>query len=398
MSIDNDIREAFERHADDVHTRGDAWAGVQRRIERGHRRRLAVSAFVAGAVVASLAVGIPRLSVPAPPISPAETRPLPEAIPQLVAKIGVAAVAIAPGDDEIWAVSAGPTLGARGTLVRIDPEMNRVTRRIPVGFDPVAVAVGDGSVWVVNGEGCGNAFERDCAPGEIASPRPSDLEFSVWRIDERSLRVEAKIVVGRAGDIAVGEGAAWVTAEGGVKRIDLRRNEVATDIRLPGEGTMRIDIGYDRVWVVTEESPAGHGFLNVIDPQTNEILKTMELTVAGTTPDVAVGAGGAWATTTSETTVSALMRVDSTAQGEPELIQLPDAAPVGLNAVTIGHGYVWATSARGYLWKVDPETNRPSIEPILIGDTPPVGAVDVASGFGSIWVASGDGQIWRLDP
>jgi DNA-binding beta-propeller fold protein YncE len=372
---------------------------VQRRIERAHRRRLAVSAFVAGAVVASLAVGIPRISSrPAPPISPDDTRPLPEAVPQLVAKIGVGAVAIAPGDDEIWALSKGETLGARGTLVRIDPKTNRVTSRIAVGFDPVAVAVGDGSVWVVNGEGCGNAFDRDCEPGETAARRPSDFEYTAWRIDERTHRVVAKIGVGRAADVAVGEGAAWVTAEGGVKRIDLRRNEVTTEIRVPGEGAMRIAIGYDRVWVVTEESPAGHGFLNVIDPKTNEILKSMELTVTGTTPDVAAGAGAVWAATASETSPSALMRVDTLAQNAPEVISLPDAAPVGLNAVTTGHGYVWATSARGYLWKVDPETNRPTIEPILIGDAPPIPAADVASGFGSIWVASGDGQIWRFDP
>jgi YVTN family beta-propeller protein len=76
-----------------------------------------------------------------------------------------------------------------GSVSRIDPRTNAVTRAISVGDAPVALAVGAGAVWVANsGDG------------------------TVSRIDPRTNHVIPTIRVGhRPQGVAVAAGVVWVT-------------------------------------------------------------------------------------------------------------------------------------------------------------------------------------------
>ena len=58
MSFEDEIKQAFDRHSDDVSPRPDAWSGVERGVRRAHARRLAALSSATAAIVA-LAVAIP---------------------------------------------------------------------------------------------------------------------------------------------------------------------------------------------------------------------------------------------------------------------------------------------------------------------------------------------------
>lgn len=70
MSLETEIREAFERHADDARPSGEAWAGVERRIERSHRRRTVAAGLAGIAAIAAIAVAAPRLTSNPEPLLP----------------------------------------------------------------------------------------------------------------------------------------------------------------------------------------------------------------------------------------------------------------------------------------------------------------------------------------
>ena len=405
MSLETKIRDAFERHANDGRPGGaEVWPRIERRIERAHRWRMIASLAGAAVLVAVAVVAVPRfggrmLEPVTPPISE------PTDVPQLVARIPVRAVAMASGEDSIWALSSGDRDGDRGTLHRIDPETDRVTGSVRIGRDPSAVAVGAGSVWVLHGEGCGAT--RPCDPGV---PPPSSFEAgdasSVWRIDPRTLAVEDRIYVGTRFDLTFSAGHPWIAStanEEGLARIELNRRPIDNATRpwgsIVGMGRVHLAVGDEMAWAVSETSASDDArpLLSVIDLSRREVVDVVSLVAHGTVPDVTLGFGSAWVTTGTETSASGLMRIDPSSRSLIALIVLPDAAPVGLTSVTPGYGYVWATSARGFLWKIDPTTNSAPIEPLLVGSSPPVPTNAVAAGFGSIWVAADDG-IWRFAP
>ena len=102
--------------------------------------------------------------------------------------IAVAAIlCIAVGAGAVWVANSGD-----GSVSRIDPRSNAVTKAISVGDAPVAIATEADAVWVANsGDG------------------------TVSRIDPRANKVVSSIRVGhRPRGITVSEGAVWVTLEG----------------------------------------------------------------------------------------------------------------------------------------------------------------------------------------
>jgi streptogramin lyase len=165
--------------------------------------------------------------------------------------------------------------------------------------------------------------------------------------------------------------------------------------RTPGSANIAVGDGY--VWIAqgTEEG-GGMWFVSRLDPSTYDFRAlTFDTGFSTTQPEVAVGPGALWVTRGGTHSASALERLSPDPFNAVTAFDLPDGAPVGLDAVTVGEGYVWATSARGYLWKVDPITNKFLGDPTLVGDAPPIGAPDVVAAFGFVWVASDDGQIWQ---
>lgn len=61
MSIERDLKEAFERHAPEARPRADAWAAVEGRIRRAHRRRAALGGALMTAAVVAAAVVLPQV-------------------------------------------------------------------------------------------------------------------------------------------------------------------------------------------------------------------------------------------------------------------------------------------------------------------------------------------------
>jgi virginiamycin B lyase len=127
-------------------------------------------------------------------------------------------------------------------LTRVDAKTEKVIAKIPVGPTPRFLATGLGSVWTLNqGDG------------------------SVSRVDPATNKVSATIEVGvpgEGGDIAVGEGAVWVTAMGKpLSKIDPATNRVVT--QYVGKGGDALRVGFGSLWL------SNHDFHEVwrIDPK-----------------------------------------------------------------------------------------------------------------------------------
>ena len=395
MSLETEIREAFERHANDARPAPEVWAGVERRIARSHRRRVIASGLVGVAAVIGLAFAVPRLTSNPELLRPAPGETEPPSAPMLVGKVPVQASVLAAGADAIWAVVPAEAEGRADKLVRIDPATGRVGSENYLGFgegignlNVRALAVEDTGIWALAQDGL----------TYVALPfRGENFGPTVIGVDDPR-------------DVALGFGSAWVTSlDAGILRIlriprSMPPSEAGLEATITSERKHAPDqeayvaVGDGFVWV-TVAHISGEGIANLyrIDPKTNRI--DAELAVQGGSPwHIAFGSNGIWLTDTGETSPSALRRIDAARfPNQAAFITLPDAAPVGLRAITTGAGYIWATSSRGYLWKIDPRTNL-FADPTLIGDAPPVSVDDVVFGSGSIWVAAGDGQVWRFSP
>lgn len=324
----------------------------------------------------------------------------PGATPTVIAKIPVGAMDLAVAQDTVWALQRAEVQGEPGRLVRIDPRSNRPDASVEIGVSPTAVAADADAVWVANGVTEG-----------YAAPFPS--MNSVMRVDPRTMRVVATIRVRSPLDVAVGtRGTLWVTAAGesngsGITllRIDPETNEIFDRITLPGSDEFaHIAIGQTsqdgrpEVWVTTVPgSSSDRTLLHRVDAS-NKLLRTIEIPAGEGPAPLAVGLGSIWVAVPGSTSANALARIDPVTERVVATVTLPDAAPIGIASVTTGEGYVWATGGRGSLWRVDPRTNSPLGDPLVIGDDPPVAAGGLVYGINSLWVASGDMKIWRLEP
>jgi len=406
MNLDGKIKEAFARHETDVQPSPGAWTGVEKAIGRRHKARIALT--LAGAVMAVTAavVAIPRLDSNPKPFdsSPTATLRVKPAQPRLIGKVPARVSELAVGSNSLWGLEGAPIFASAtppraATLVRIDPSVRKVMARISVGYVPQAVAADSNSVWVTNTEGC---------PGlSCAAPLPSSrfpYENSAIRIDPRTNKVVASISIHDPQDVAIGFGSVWVTAgSGGTKllRIDPRTNRVIATIALGDAGVFsHVAIGRRSVFATVSPSSSGEDApvdVAQVDPATNKSVIVKRVNSPYQVADIAAGWDSVWLTTDARSTPSALFRFDQSDNTNGSLVPLPDAAPLGLNAVTTGEGYVWAVSARGYLWKVDPATGKHD-DPTTIGAHPPSPAWDVVTGFGFAWISSADGHIWQYAP
>lgn len=410
MSIDDDIKEAFIRHERDVLPKPGAWTEVERRIGRSHRRRLLTTGIGAVLAITAGVLAIPQLGSRDvnPPVA---TNPPTNRVttPKVIGTISVPAYKISAGAGSLWGFVAPPKEGLPTQLVRIDPATKRVVARINVGYTPQSLVASDEAIWVTNSSGCMEVVS--CGD---ASPSP-EFKFpeqnSVMRIDPRTNTVAASIRLAEPQDVGIGFDSVWVTASDAagneiLAKIDPATNTIVRQNGISGSGALTIGGGFVPLTIgeryVSVFLPLDGGRYSVyrINPADSAIVDSEGPTfaeVAGVF-SIASGFGSTWVSTTGMDSASGLGRVDEQTARVLARITLPDASPVGLDAVASGAGYVWATSGRGYLWKVDPTTNKPASDPVLIGDSPPVAATDVLVAFGSVWVASGDGNIYRLTP
>lgn len=174
---------------------------------------------------------------------------------------------ITAGAGSIWMPS-----DAAGVLSRIDPATNKVVAKIPISPGSFTAAFDAGSVWITSTKN--NLLTRVDAKTEkvVATipvgPTPRFLatglggiwtlnqgDGSVSRVDPATNKVAATIEVGvpgPGGDIAVGEGAVWVTAIGKpLSKIDPATNRVVT--QYVGKGGDALRVGLGSLWLSNHE-------------------------------------------------------------------------------------------------------------------------------------------------
>jgi YVTN family beta-propeller protein len=170
---------------------------------------------------------------------------------------------------------------ARGQLERIDLGTGTLagTTALPLarggeGGSPVSatdVAVGEGAVWVT---------------GDALNPR-------LWRIDpERTPRTVAYPLPFGPDAVAVAEGTVWVAnkLDDSVTRVDARSGRVGPTIDV-GHEPVALAASKGLVWVANRLD----GTVSRIDARTNQV--TAIVAVGDAAEDVAVGAGAVWVAT-----------------------------------------------------------------------------------------------------
>jgi len=219
----------------------------------------------------------------------------------------------------------------------------------------VAVDVEGGSVWV------------------------TDQEGRAWKIDLASRRRTLMVNLGRDAQplgIAIADGVAWTAnRDGTISRFDASNGRRLDGISLNAPLTS-IAAGDDAIWV----TDAKDGTVWRIDPRTlAPDIKTSQGPRA-----VAVGAGAAWVANSDGT----VTRFDDDGATTIKVTGGP------LCGIAVGEGAVWVTASDDDdVWRIDPETNKASGDPIKVEDGP----CAVAAGAGSVWVANRlDSSISRI--
>jgi virginiamycin B lyase len=174
---------------------------------------------------------------------------------------------ITTGAGSVWMPS-----DASGVLARIDPAINKVVSKISIPPGSFTAAFDAGSVWITSTKN--NLVTRVDAKSEkvlakiAVGPQPRFMAAglgSVWtlnqgdgsvsRVDPATNQVSATIAVGvpgEGGDIAVGEGAVWVTAIGKpLTKIDPATNRVVA--QYVGKGGDALRVGLGSLWLSNHE-------------------------------------------------------------------------------------------------------------------------------------------------
>jgi streptogramin lyase len=278
--------------------------------------------------------------------------------PKVVARIPTGA---SPGGavsafGAVWVTNDGS-----GTLVRIDPAANKVTKRIRLKPGLFSVAAGFGSLWAVN-------YQR----GSLA------------RIDPRSGRVRTVQVGATPDDVLVAFGRVWVTAweAGKLVVVEPRSLRVVRRIAI-GPRPVGLRALGGAVWVGFGRSATA---IARVTPRTGRIervpvgVRTPAWFVAGTR-DLWIQAAD-----------NVLVRVDPTTRRV--LARLSFGATLAQGALA-QDGKLWVPDKeRNLVYRVDPSTAQ--VEDSFAAGR---GAFVALRANGSMWITSYAGDdVWRFVP
>jgi streptogramin lyase len=261
----------------------------------------------------------------------------------------------------VWALS-----GPSAEIDIVSPRTNDVARRVIIGADGKSLVGAFDSVWVLKGK-TRSLLRRHVRTGGQVGP--------VVQIAYAGLPVQ----------IVAGERALWV----GVRTPDAVNGEetvVKIDpstlaqqrIPIPG-GVQDIAVGEGALWVSNRFSKS----VLRVDARTGV---QRAITLTGTPDGLATGAGAVWVATTDEDTITRISPRGLDVQAIP--------TPSIPTRVTVGGGSVWATALEaGRLLRIDP-VRRKVVERIDTGSRP--FALDVEHGR-AVWVTLIDsGSVQRV--
>src|SRR5262245_18078773 len=163
-----------------------------------------------------------------------------------------------------------------------------------------------------------------------------------------------------------------------LQRIDPSSNKLAATIGV-GRFPSAVAVGAGKVWAGTRDD---ENILR-IDPGTNQITGTVN---TGGTEAIAIGYGSVWVSTA----------LGTLAQIDPTTLSLSSEPNPGYRWVAAGEGAVW-TVGRTELLRLDQEGQIGPIVRLLpkVGDDP----FTVTTGSGAVWVLDDvPGMVWRIDP
>lgn len=180
-------------------------------------------------------------------------------------------VGVVATEDAVWVTCCAYEVAGRpgGKLMRVDPATGKVTARITLPEDPLAVAASSDQVWVATTQG-----------GAI-------------RVDPASNRVVRVLRGGPQGvaqTVAVGAGAVWLAnpGDGSVTRLDPAEPDRAQVIQV--DAATLLAIGEGEVWAVATND---QGVLR-IDPTDNKVRGGFPLSDVHAVQSIAYGNGSVW--------------------------------------------------------------------------------------------------------
>jgi YVTN family beta-propeller protein len=356
MNLDARGRRATQAALGSV-TRVDPAAGLVELLRRRRRRRItraATALATATALAVVVWVGVRESERVVPVVTPP-----PGSLGRVVATIPVGAgpADVVVSDGAVWVANAG-----QGTVSRVDPATNTVTRTIQVGRGPVRLVAGFGSIWVAN-----------------------QTEQTISRIDARTGQPQATIPTPTfwPNQLAVGAGSVWAIAGAVLHRIDPATNQpvvIEADWELVNGG---LTVAGGRVWLsgiaVTGVQPIVR-----VDPATNRKADTVPTTADGA---LAVGGGSVWQAGTATQTIYRLDPRSGRKQAE---------IPIGVVAkyLTVGDGSLWVGSDSGRVTRIDMATNKVTGTFQVNGRAPAV-----AVGLEAVWIVdTAHAALLRVQP
>ncbi|HXJ63043.1 MAG TPA: ABC transporter substrate-binding protein [Actinomycetota bacterium] len=285
----------------------------------------------------------------------------------LAVVVAVVAALVAGGGSPRRGGSTGPSASAAAVVTRfdsnsvgiVDGSTGRITGQIPVGASPSQIAVGEGAVWVTNTD-----------------------DRSVSRIDPSTgVVIETIPDVGSSPTgIATGGDYVWVTnsLDGTVARIDPSTN-TATETIAVGNGPLGIVYAAGLMWVAN----TGDATVTRIDPDTGATAPPLPIAAN----QLAFGDGTLWA---SDTANNRVVRIDP-GNGT---VTTPITVGNAPTAIAFGDGAAWVANALdGTVSRIDPDTN--SVTSVATGQGP----AGIAVGAGAVWVSNDSSDtLVRIDP
>jgi serine/threonine-protein kinase len=334
-------------------------------------------------------------------LRPPATRPRRRRLVASLAGLSVILAAALAASLLAWRGGSG-AIAASDTLMRIDPDTNRIAERRDVGHGATGVAAGAGAIWVSSRDD-GSVWRVDAQTGAVKRipgfSEPGDIAVGgddnvyvgfrdgVGTIDTVSLN-GSTIGLGSSGQkpaVATGALGVWAVDEigftvdrlrltptlgaiGVVERVPLDR----TDNEADGFDTLTaVAVGTDAVWVTGD---AYDPVLFRVEPNGLEVTRFRLPSAPGS---VAAGAGAVWVAGQIEDVV---WRVDPRSGTVTDAIQVG----TGVSGLAVEDGSVWTVSSiAGTVSRIDP--GRRTVEATIeVGGLP----VGIAAGEGGIWVAS----------
>jgi len=248
-----------------------------------------------------------------------------------------------------------------GTLARVNPKKNRVTKRVRVGRGACSVATGAGFVWVTNYRA-----------------------GTVVRVTPRTLRGRSAKVGAGTSDVIVSAGRVWASTwdDGTVVELDPRSLRVVR----------RLDVGPNAAGLTRRAGSIWVGFgrsataIDRIDPGSGKIAR---VSVGVKTPGaLSDGTGDLWIAADG----NALVHLDS--RTNRVLGTTRFGRTLG-RPIVAGDGTIWVPDKEiDRVFRVDPASGKP-VDSFAGGD----GAWEGVRAFGSVWIASYAGSdVWRYRP